>query len=177
MTVEYKPLSEWKVEGAGRVIRVTLEPDEITICETVGRLRSLVARSSKVKDAKMGDQNGPEADVMGMKAEYAFAKVFNVFPDLGLTPRSGSPDGILNSQRYDIKSTHHLDGRLLSTRKVNPDIDVYVLGIVKNSIVRFVGWASKEELIKEDNLIDLGYGKGYGLDQNQLNELHPEFGF
>jgi len=187
MEIEYKPLSEYldyvkgrsegEDIGAGRIIKMILEPDEITICETVGRLRSLIARSSRVKDAKMGGQDGAASDVMGMKAEYAFAKAFNTFPDLGLKPRSGSPDGFLNGKRYDVKSTHHLDGMLLSTRKVNPDIDVYVLATVKNRCVRFVGWASKEELIKEDNLIDLGYGKGYGLDQNQLKELHPEYGF
>ncbi len=187
MEIEHKPISEYTAQiknkregesiGAGRVIKMILEPDEITICETVGRLRSLIARSSRVKDAKMGSQDGAAADVMGMKAEYAFAKAFNIFPDFGLKPRSGSPDGVLNGKRYDVKSTHHLDGMLLSTRKVNPDIDVYVLAIVKNRCVRFVGWASKEKLIKEDNLIDLGYGKGYGLDQNQLKELHPEYGF
>lgn len=187
MEIEHKPLSQYLTQiknrkegeplGAGRIIKMILEPDEITICETVGRLRSLISRSSKVKDGKIGNQDGAEADVMGMKAEYAFAKAFNIFPDLSLKPRSGSADGLLNGKCYDVKSTNYLDGMLLATRKVNPDVDVYVLAIVKNRCVRLVGWASKEELIKEDNLIDLGYGKVYGLDQDQLKELHPEIGF
>jgi len=170
MALKYKPV-------IGPALKIVLEPDEITVCETLGRLRSLIARSSRVKDAKIGNQDGADADVMGMKAEYAFAKAFNTFPDLGLKPRSGSADGNFNGLNYDVKSTRHSDGMLLSTRKVNPDIDVYVLAVVKNRCVKFVGWAYKEELIKEENLIDLGYGKGYGLDQDQLNELHPELAF
>jgi len=158
-------------------MRILIEPDELAVCETLGRLRSLIARSARVKDAKMGSQDGAKADVMGLKAEYAFAKAFNVFPDLGLKPRSGSPDGILNGLRYDIKSTHHEEGMLLATLKGNPDVDVYVLAIVKNSVVYLKGWSYKDDLIKKENLIDLGYGKGYGLDQDKLNELNLEYGF
>ena len=45
---------------------VTLQPDEIQVCQMVGRMRSLIARGNGVRDAKMGDQDGSEADVMGM---------------------------------------------------------------------------------------------------------------
>jgi len=55
----------------------------------VGRMRSLIARGNGVRDAKMGNHDGAEADVMGMMAEYGFAKQMNTFPDLGLTLRSG----------------------------------------------------------------------------------------
>ena len=96
---------------------VKLQPDEVLICEQLGRMRSIIARSSGVKDAKVGTQDGSEADVMGMKAEYAFAKQFNTFPDLGLTPRSGSADGKLKGYAYDIKSTTYKSGRLLATKK------------------------------------------------------------
>lgn len=154
-------------------MKIKLEPDEVTVCQTIGRMRSLIARSNGVKDAKIGDQDGAEADVQGMMAEYAFAKRFNTFPDLGLTPRSGSADGILNGKRYDIKSTTYKTGRLLSTMKVNPDVDVYVLAIVTGNEVDFVGWASKKELIKEENIVNLrgGLSLGYGLTQDKLNRF------
>ena len=48
---------------------VTLEPDEVLVCEQMGRMRSLIARTSNVKDVKMGNQDGMIADVMGMKGE------------------------------------------------------------------------------------------------------------
>jgi len=150
-------------------MKIKLEPDEITVCQMLGRMRSLIARNSGVKDAKIGQQDGAEADVLGVMAEYAFSKRFNTFPDLGLTPRSGSADGVLNGKRYDIKSTTYRTGRLLSTMKVNPDVDIYVLGIVENNEIDFVGWASKEDLIKEENIVNLGHGKGYALTQDKLN--------
>ena len=112
-------------------MNITLQPDEVQVCQMIGRMRSLIARGNGVRDAKMGGQDGSEADVLGMMAEYAFAKKMNVFPDLGLTPRSGSADGVMASgKRYDVKASMHEKAHLLSTLKVNPDVDVYVLAIV-----------------------------------------------
>ena len=111
------------------------------------------------------------ADVDGVIAEYAFAKKFNVFPDIGLSPRSGSCDGVYKNYRYDIKSTRYKTGKLLSTMKVNPDVDMYILAIIEDNTVTFAGWSLKDELIQESNIKDLGHGKGYCLSQNQLRPL------
>jgi len=152
-------------------MQLTLNPDEVQICQLIGRMRSLIARSNGVKDAKIGNQDGAEADVIGMMAEYGFAKLMNVFPDLGLSPRSGSPDGVMPSgNRYDIKASKHTHARLLSTLKVNPDVDVYVLCVVDSPTLDYKGWAWKEDLIKPSNIINLGHGEGYALDQDNLRE-------
>lgn len=151
---------------------LNLEPDEIQICQLVGRMRSLIARGNKVEDTKMGNQDGAEADVMGMMAEYGFAKKMNTFPDLGLKPRSGSADGVMASgKRYDVKSSRHKGARLLSTLKINPDIDIYILCIIDGNTLDFKGWATKEELIKESNKKDLGHGVGYAIDQDKLKKF------
>ena len=150
---------------------VKLEPDEVLICEQLGRMRSIIARSSGVKDAKVGTHDGSEADVMGMKAEYAFAKQFNTFPDLGLTPRSGSADGKLKGYAYDIKSTTYKTGRLLATKKENPDVDMYVLCVVDNSEVDIKGYTMKKDLIQPSNLKNLGHGEGYCMEQNELKRF------
>jgi hypothetical protein len=147
---------------------VELKQDELTVCEVIGRLRSLISKCSNLKDTKMGAQNGMESDVMGVIAEYAFAKCFNTFPDFGLTPRSGSCDGVYKNYRYDIKSTKYKNGQLLSTLKVNKDVDLYVLAIVDNNSVNFVGYVLKDELIKKENIKDLGRGLGYCLEQTNL---------
>jgi hypothetical protein len=152
-------------------MKIILQPDEVTVCQMIGRMRSLIARSSGVKDAKMGDQDGAEADVIGMMAEYAFAKQFNVFPDLGLSPRSGSADGVVKGKRYDIKATTYKTGRLLCTVKDNPDVDVYILAIVSGNEIDIAGWEYKENLRKEENLIDLGHGKGFALTQDKLQKF------
>jgi hypothetical protein len=150
---------------------ITLEQDEITICHVLGRMRSLIARASHVKDAKMGKQDGAEADVLGFAGEYAFAKQFNTFPDIGLSPRSGSADGVFKNLRYDIKSTNLPNGRLLCTLKENTDVDIYVLAIVNLPTVNIVGWVYSKELRLEKNLKDLGHGNGYVLDQSQLRKF------
>ena len=149
-------------------IRVKLEPDEVLICNMLGRNRSLIARSANVKDAKIGDQDGSLADVYGMMAEYAFAKHFNVFPDMGLTPRSGSCDGILKGFRYDVKATTYKNGRLLCTLKDNPDVDMYVLCIIDEPYVEIVGYSMKDDLCNKKNIKNLGHGEGYVLEQKDL---------
>ena len=152
---------------------VELTPSEILVCQCIGRMRSLIARSANVKDQKVGEQDGSNADVQGFMAEYAFAKQFNVFPDIGLTPRSGSCDGKipLKDSRvvaYDIKSTHIRNGRLLATKKVNPDVDMYVLCIVTDNQVDIKGYVKKESFIKPENLKTIGKVESYCLEQSQL---------
>ena len=154
-----------------KMIKVELSHDEIALCHLIGRNRALIARSAGVVDAKLGKQNGPEADVLGFMGEYAFAKHFNVFPDCGLCPRSGSADGVLKQYKYDIKTTKYPNGRLLCTKKDNADVDMYVLVVVNEPVVNIIGYAFKEDLRKESNLIDLGHGEGYGMNQNQLREF------
>jgi hypothetical protein len=153
-------------------MKIRLDDKEVSLCKYIGTLRSSIARSNGVVDAKIGNQDGVEADIQGFKAEYAFAKANNLFPDFGLSPRSGSYDGVTrNNNRYDIKSTSHKKGNLLTTLKINKDVDIYILAVVDNNIVDFVGWASKEALIKDENIKDLGHGKGYFLSRHKLNKL------
>ena len=153
-------------------IIVYLDEDEVLICEVLGRMRSINARTARVLDVKVGPQSGEEADVMAMKAEYAFAKLFNTFPDLGLTPRSGSADGVIDGYAYDIKATHYKHGKLLATKKINNHVDMYVLAIVTEpNVVDFKGYLFKKDFIKESNLRDLGYGEGYCVDQCDLKKF------
>tara|TARA_R110002124_G_scaffold86638_2_gene223848 strand:+ start:443 stop:967 length:525 start_codon:yes stop_codon:yes gene_type:complete len=160
------------MDGKKDAMKIELSIQEVELCEFIGMQRSAIARSNGVVDTKMGDHDGVKADIQGFKAEYAFAKYGNLFPDPGLSPRSGSYDGITHQGgRYDIKSTHHKNGNLLSTLKVNPDIDIYVLAVVQDNIVDLIGWAKKEDLIKPENIKDMGHGKGYFLSREKLNKL------
>jgi hypothetical protein len=84
-------------------MRIELSAGEINLCKFIGEQRSLIARANNVKDEKIGTQDGILSDIQGFKAEYAFAKDQNLFPDFGLSPRSGSYDGMTNlGNRYDI---------------------------------------------------------------------------
>jgi len=151
------------------MIEINLTDDEVMMCQHVGHLRSVLSRGNKVKDMKRTDMAGLDIDAQGVTAEYAVAKHLNVFFDLGLSPRAGSADGVMNGYSYDVKSTHHALGKLLATLKDNPDVDMYIMCITPDRwTVKLVGWCWKKELINKKNIKDLGYGKGYALEQNQL---------
>jgi len=149
-------------------ISVTLTDDDRNICRLLGNMRTLVARGNNVKDAKMGNLSGAVIDEDGVIAEYAFCKYFNIFFDPSVYPRSGSVDCTYKGQRIDIKSTRNQGGRLLSTLKKNDEVDVYVLAIIDGYNVIFPGWAYAKDLHHDDNICDLGHGKGYALTQDQL---------
>ena len=151
------------------MIEINLTDDEVMMCQHVGHLRSVLSRGNKVKDMKRTDMAGLDIDAQGVTAEYAVAKHFNVFFDLGLSPRTGSADGVMNGYSYDVKSTHHALGKLLATLKDNPDVDMYIMCITPDRwTVKLVGWCWKKELINKKNIKDLGYGRGYALEQSQL---------
>ena len=151
------------------MIEINLTDDEVMMCQHVGHLRSVLSRGNKVTDMKRTDMAGLDIDAQGVTAEYAVAKHLNVFFDLGLSPRTGSADGVMNGYSYDVKSTHHALGKLLATLKDNPDVDMYIMCITPDRwTVKMVGWCWKKELINKKNIKDLGYGKGYALEQSQL---------
>ena len=152
-------------------MKVQLDNIDIIICEMIGRMRNIVNRNFKVKDTKVSKNSPNNIDVQGFLAEFAFCKHFNIFPDFDFRPRSGSYDALYNGYRYDIKSTRHKNGRLIATTKVNPDVDIYILAIINDTEVDFIGYAFKEEFIKQENIKDLGYGDTYVLERDKLHKF------
>jgi hypothetical protein len=153
------------------MLTITLDDDEILLAKVIGGMRSIVARSAGVVDAKKAALSGLTIDEDGVIAEYAFCKYFNVFPMISPSPRSGSYDCLLNGKRIDVKSTRYKDGKLLATLKDNPDVDVYVLAIVDGNTVAFPGYATKAQLCREENIADLGRGSGYVMTQDRLTKF------
>tara|TARA_R100000234_G_scaffold93568_1_gene61777 strand:+ start:1464 stop:1823 length:360 start_codon:yes stop_codon:yes gene_type:complete len=113
--------------------------------------------------------SGLDIDAQGVTAEYAVSKHFNTFFDMGLSPRSGTADGTMKGYNYDVKSTQHEFGKLLATLKENREVDMYIMCLTPDRwTVKIVGWCWKKELINNKNIQDLGYGRGYALEQHQL---------
>lgn len=106
-----------------------------------------------------------------MIAEIAWHKHVGTYPDLSIKPRAGSADAVINGRRVDIKATHRRDGKLLATTsKSQDDADVFVLAIVNEDIVDFVGWATAGGLLSPETITDLGYGPTHAIPQERL---HP----
>ena len=151
-----------------------LSKTELEALGYVASLRYETNRKAGVKDVKMGSKEDPlEIMMIGLIAEYAFCKKFNIFQDLSSEPRSGTYDCLTPSgKRVDIKATRRRNGNLVRTLKQNDDVDTYVLAVVDdNAAVEFIGWISKEDFIKPENIKDLGYGKTYFLGREHLNKF------
>jgi hypothetical protein len=158
-------------------MKVEITHDLRLLASVWGGFRTFVNRTGSIKDAKMGPQSGPEIDYDGILGELAFCQLMNVWPDLGMTSRSGSCDCVVKGKRIDIKTTRRADGRLLCRLKDNPDVDIYVLALLDNKFVTFAGWAYKHELCKPENIRNLGgHGEGYALDQSQLRKVTVDRG-
>jgi len=145
-----------------------ITPDMRMLADLLGAMRSMVNRGSNVRDAKVGPQDGVEADKDAVLGEIAFAKHFNVCPDLSLSPRSGSPDAVLKDYRIDVKTTRYKNGRLLATLKKNPDVDIYVLAILHDDHVKFPGWAYASDLCQKSRLTNIKGNVGYAMRQRDL---------
>jgi len=171
--VGFSSSRDWHFFMEPRMFTVELTDAEVMVAKMLGGLRSIVGRTAGVTDRKVANLSGLAIDEDGMIAEYAFCKHFNIFPDIVPGPRSGSYDCIYNGKRIDVKSTRYHSGRLLATLKDNPDVDIYVLGIVDGNKVYFPGYATKATLCDDENKVDLGRGVGYALEQDRLTAFAP----
>lgn len=151
---------------------VTLNAHEIKLVRYLAKLRYETARKAGVVDRKQGEQSWQETDEQGLAGEMAYCKMFNLYPDLDVSPRSGSYDVI---DQYglttDVKTTKYSNGRLLATLKKNPDVDYYALMTGEMPTFTFRGEVNYLDLIDEANIIDLGHGQGYGLSQDKVRKL------
>ncbi len=153
------------------MFRIDLSIHELLVCKTLGIFRRTCA-SGNVIDRQVGKQDPWEIDIDGVVGEFCVAKWLNVFPDMTVSIRKGGVDLTSPSGKtIDVKTTRYKTGKLLATTsKVNTPCDIYVLAVVDDLGCTIAGWATKEELLNDNNLVDLGHGKGFALTQDQLNK-------
>jgi hypothetical protein len=151
---------------------IHLNESEIKICEWLAKNRYASNRNGGVSDKKIGPQSCEETDLEGICGEFAFCKAINLYPDMSISPRKGGDDVLLDGKKIDIKTTKYKSGKLLARRsKSETPSDVYVLIVGQRPDYNIVGWCSSADLIQDKNLIDLGYGKTYGLEQHVLKPI------
>ena len=74
----------------------------------------------------------------------------------------------LKHENPDIQGEWHI---LATKKKVNSDVDIYVLMTGSFPTYEAKGWATAEDLFSEYNIVNLGHGEGYGLDQSKLSKF------
>ena len=114
-----------------------------------------------------------EVNIDGFCAEMAGCKLLNIYPDFTIMARAGGYDGILkDGRKVDFKSSIHFPTWLTAkkTKKLG-DSDIYIMltEVKKRAEYRLEIWATEQDLIKEENLKDWGYGAG-----REMYSLSPD---
>lgn len=134
-------------------------------------------RRGGTADRKIGPQSAEQTDLEGVGAEMAFCKWAGLWPDLevGHRPdhdcvvRLTPPEVPGRVVRVDVKATRREAGRLLAARwKRGKPPDAYVLMVGTFPRYRVAGFAPAPELLRDENLTDLGHGPTYALPQARL---------
>lgn len=150
----------------------TLSEEDIAKCKELASARFNSNRKSGITDRKVGKQSAEFTDLQGIGGEFAFCRIFGFNPDKTISPRSSKtdkgdvilPDGTI----VDVKTTHYKSGKLLAVPWKEPNVDYYVLMVGTFPSFEYKGLMSKEELLQDSRLTDLGYGETYAATQNEL---------
>jgi hypothetical protein len=80
-------------------------------------------------------------------------------------------DAIVEGLTVDIKTTKYETGRLVTPKHKKIVCKLHALMVGEFPEYEFKGFIKTEELMKEENLKDLGYGLTYCIEQEKLLEL------
>ena len=152
-------------------MKIVLNEVEIKLAKYIGKARYENARNNNITDQKMGDQSCGFVDINGMGGELAACRAFNRYPDLTIVAADMLPgfDFIHGKKKVDVKTTEYKSGKLLATMKTKVTAaDVYLLVVGTLPEYDVIGWIAADDLIREENIGDLGKGLGYMVDQDRL---------
>jgi len=150
---------------------VELNSGEQAICRLIAELRHKNNRDKGVTNSKVGNQSDDVTDLEGIGGEVAFCKLINAFPDFSVHIRNSANDVgdlVYKNKTIDVKTTVYPNGRLLAVPWKEHNVDIYVLMTGKFPKYTYRGYMSSKELLKEERLGNLGYGKTYIANQDEL---------
>lgn len=144
------------------------------ICKKVSKLRFENNRSESVMNAKRGDQTNEYTDFQGLCGEFAFCKLFNLYPDLTIHVRSSGKNDNMdarlhNGKTVDVKVTKYKNGKLIAVPWKKPTGDYFALMVGEAPTFEFKGFMKQDELLREERIGDLGYGPTYIANQTDLS--------
>jgi hypothetical protein len=114
-----------------RNTEVTLNPQEQAVCLALAKSRYANNRKAGTRNAKRGPHSNKQIDLEGISAEFAFAKLFNIFPDFSIVPRTADSDSgdckLQYGRAVDVKATQYRTGKLISVPWKKPTVDLFAL--------------------------------------------------
>lgn len=155
------------------ILLIELNLAEQKLAQYLAQQRYRAGRRAGIEDRQIGPQSSYETDLQGIAAEIAVAKTLNVYPDLEV---GHTPDADLmtrDGRQLDVKATKYSTGHLLAApwKDKGGAVDEYVLVVGKFPRYRIAGVMSRDELLRDERLKDLGHGRGYAATQAELHML------
>ena len=156
---------------------VSLTQKEVAQCNQAAAMRWQLARASGVVNQRRDKgRSDADLDLLGVKAELAVSKVF----DLDHIHAVGVDDGRdvwLDNISIDVKATFYSTGRLLFKKREAFKADCSILVCQqapdRMHVVGYILFFFKQKTAYE---IDLGHGKGWAMDQENLLPLERLWG-
>lgn len=165
-----------RMSQAGNMVELT--ESELKLADRIARERHESNRDSNVPDQKIGPQSDYDTDYNGIIGELAVGKLLNVYPDFAIEPSSGGTDLTLQGVTIDVKTTEYTDGKLLAPiwKQHKDHADVFVMVTVDWSDgdmqeIAVPGATEAETLFSDENVINLGHGPTFGMEQGELSSL------
>lgn len=157
-------------------MRVILTKKDIAQAKQAAALRYQLARAAGVQDKLIGKNHSCESvDLIGIKAEIAFAKLFGSdFEANALGIDSGVDiyvKGLRGEFGVQVKSSHHKDAEWLLIN-ADPDSEWDVVALVlptdHDEVMEVRGICSKNRCIDLQETTDLGHGPTVGVRAKNL---------
>ena len=126
------------------------------------------------KNKKIGVLPNWYVYAQGMGGELAACKFFEVYPDLDPSPNNHPEYDFISKtgKKIDVKTTDLEHGRLICPKsKANSEADIFLLIVGNLPTYRLAGWIARENFLLPQNLIDLGHGEVFAMNQKDLNQF------
>lgn len=152
-------------------MKIVLNESEQKLAKYIAKRRYEINRERGTVDAKKGEQSNEFVDLEGIAGEIAFCKIHNLYPDLDVkvtTQATDKGDCIYKGFKTDVKTTSYKTGKLICALWKNNEVDLYALMVGTFPIYEFRGFAYASDLKIKENIINLGRGDLYALEQDKL---------
>ncbi len=155
-------------------MKLLLNESDQELAKKYGEARRLENRKNGVVDKKRTTKmTKEEMDLYGIATEIAVGRYLGLQPDLSIHSRHGGHDLISeNGVKIDVKYTSSDRGDLLlMPNKTLKDADVYIVCTGTFPVFEVAGWAKAVDVIKKENITDLGHGPAYKYPKRKLLSL------
>jgi len=157
-------------------VYVALIETDQRLAERTGRGRSAASSAVGARNKQLDwRRSNVEIHIDGVIGEIAFCRYYGLFFDERVTPGGGRRPDVVDQygNRIDVKAARRPHDRLMlylpkPGENNYENIDIFVLTRLHRypPFVEIVGWAYKTDLMRAENLQDVGYGPTYFLNEN-----------